>query len=75
MIAVSKLMKRKVKKIFFEGISNFKIFNLTFCSMKLPTTKILPILQGTRQRGGRTGQRQTRYLYWTIARIYISLVL
>ena len=34
-------MKRKIKKIFFEIISNNKIF-----SMKLPTTKILSNLQG-----------------------------
>ena len=50
-ISVSYLMKRKIKKIFYEVISNTKIFNIKFCSMKLPTTKILPNLQGTRQGG------------------------
>ena len=45
MIAVSYLMKRKVKKIFLEVISNNKIFYLKFYSMKLPTTKFLPNLQ------------------------------
>ena len=49
-IAVSYLIKRKIKKIFYEVISNTKIFNLKFCSMKLPTTKDLPNLQGTWQR-------------------------
>ena len=58
MIAVSYLMKRKIKKIFLELISNTKIFNIKFCSMKLPTTEILPNLQGTRRRG--TGQRRIR---------------
>ena len=51
MIAVSYIMKRKIKKIFFEVISNSKIFNIIF-STKLSTTKIFPNLQGTRQRGG-----------------------
>ena len=30
MIAVSYIMKRKIKKIFFEVISNSKIFNINF---------------------------------------------
>ena len=46
MIVVSYLMKRKIKRIFLEVISNTKTFNIKFCSMKLPTTKILPNLQG-----------------------------
>ena len=45
-------MKRKIKKIFFEVISNTKILNIKFCSIIFPTTKILPYLQGTRQGGG-----------------------
>ena len=51
MIALSYIMKRKIKKIFFEVISNSKILNIFF-STKLSTTKILPNLQGARQRGG-----------------------
>ena len=51
MIAVSYLMERKIKKIFFEVISNLKIFNIKFCSMKLPTTKIFQNLQGL-DKGG-----------------------
>ena len=39
-------MKRKIKKIFLEVISNTKIFNIKFCSMKLTMIKILPNLQG-----------------------------
>ena len=49
MIAVSYQMKRKIKKIYLEVISNTKIFYIKFSSMKLPTTKILPNLQGTGQ--------------------------
>ena len=60
MIAVSYLMKRKIKK-FFDVISNTKIFNIKFFSMKLPTNKILPKLKGTRQGGG-TGQYRIRYI-------------
>ena len=45
-IAVSYLMKRKIKKIFLELISNTKNFNIKFCLMKLPTTEIFPNSQG-----------------------------
>ena len=45
MIAVSYLMKRKIKKIFLELISNIKIFNIIFFN-EITTTKILPNLQG-----------------------------
>ena len=45
MIAISYLMKRKIKKIILEVIFNIKIF-LEFCSMKMPTTTILENLQG-----------------------------
>ena len=65
MIVVSYSMKRKIKKIFLELFSNTKIFNIKFCSMKLPTTKILPNLQGELEKGGEldeggTGQRRIR---------------
>ena len=46
MIVVSYLMKRKIKKIFFEIIFNTKILNIKFCSVINLTTKILPNLQG-----------------------------
>ena len=46
MIAVSYLMKRKIKKIFLELVSNTNIFNIKFCSINMPTTKILSNLQG-----------------------------
>ena len=55
MIAVSYLMKGKFKKIFFELIFNTKNFNIKFCSMNLPTTKILFNLQGE------IGQSRIRY--------------
>ena len=48
--------EKKLKKIFFEVITNTKIIKIF--SMKLPTTKILSNLQGTRQKG--TGQRRIR---------------
>ena len=52
MIAVSYIMKIKIKKIFFEVIPNSKILNIIF-STKLSTSKIFPNLQGAnRQRGG-----------------------
>ena len=46
MIAVSYLMKKNIKKIFLELISNTKIFNIKFYSMIFPTIEILPNLQG-----------------------------
>ena len=52
MIAVSYIVKRKIKKIFFEVISNSKIFNIIFFSTKLSTTKIFPKLQGGLDKGG-----------------------
>ena len=36
-------------KIFLEVISNTNILNIKFCSIKLPTTKILPNLQGAKK--------------------------
>ena len=47
-IAVSYLIKIKIKNIFLEVIFNAKIFYIF--SMKLPTTKILSNLLRTRQR-------------------------
>ena len=57
MIAVSYLMKIKIKKIFIEVISNTKVLYIKFCSMKLPTTKVLPNLQEVIDKG-ETGQRR-----------------
>ena len=51
-------MKRKIKKIFFELISNFKIFNIIFFN-EMINDQDFPKLTGggldkggTRQRGG-----------------------
>ena len=44
LLFVSYLIKRKIKKIIFEVISNTKIFFIIF-SMKLQTTKILSNFQ------------------------------
>ena len=48
-------MKRKIKKIFFEVISNSKIFNEMVNDQDFPK-----LTGGTRQRRG-TGQRRIRY--------------
>ena len=45
MTAVSYMIKRKIKKIFLEVISNSKIFNIKFYLMKLLTNKIFQNLQ------------------------------
>ena len=53
-------MKRKIMKIFFEVISNSKIFKIIFFN-KIVNDQDFPKLTGggTRQRGG-TGQRRIR---------------
>ena len=59
MIAVSYLMKRKIKKIFFEVFSNSKIFNIIFFQQNGKQPRFsqtyrrgLDKGEGTRQRGG-----------------------
>ena len=54
MIAVSYIMKRKIKKIFFEVISNSKIFNINFFN-EMVNDQDFPKLTGG------TGQRRIRY--------------
>ena len=60
MIAVSYIMKRKIKKIFFEVISNSKIFNIIFFN-EIVNDQDLPKLTGGLDKGGKTGQRRIRY--------------
>ena len=66
MIAVSYIMKRKIKKIFFEVISNSKIFNINFFQRNSQRPRFSQTYRGTRQRGGGldkgggTGQRRIR---------------
>ena len=70
MIAVLYLIK---KKIFFAVIFNTKIFYIKFCSIKLPTTKILPSSQDeTRQRGG-TRQCRIHYIFLFNAEILLII--
>ena len=38
--------ENKIKNIYFKAVSNTKNLNIKFCSIKLPTIKILPNLQG-----------------------------
>ena len=52
MIAVSYIMKRKMKKIFFEVISNSKIFNINFFLLNCQRPRFSQIYRGARQRGG-----------------------
>ena len=52
--------KEKLRKSFFEIISNTKIFYINFFPMKLPTTENLLNLQGGLDKGGGTGQRRIR---------------
>ena len=59
MIAVSYIMKRKIKKIFFEVISNSKIFNIIFFN-EIVNDQDFPKLTGGLDKGGGTGQRRIR---------------
>ena len=52
MIAVSYIMKRKIKKIFFEVISNSKIFNIIFFNEIVNDQDFPKLTGGARQRGG-----------------------
>ena len=52
MIAVSYLMKRKFKKIFYEVISNSKIFNIIFFQRNCQRPRFSQTYRGTRQREG-----------------------
>ena len=44
-------MKRKIKKIFFEVISNSKIFNIIFFNEIVNDQDFAKLTGGTRQRG------------------------
>ena len=46
-------MKRKIKKIFFEVISNFKIFNIIFFLNEIANDQDFPKLTGGLDKGGR----------------------
>ena len=52
MIAVSYIMNKKIKKIFFEVISNSKIFNIIFFNEIVNDQDFTKLTGGTRQRGG-----------------------
>ena len=60
MIAVSYIMKRKIKKIFFEVISNSKIFKIIFFN-EIVNDQDFPKLTGGGLDKGGTGQRRIRY--------------
>ena len=51
MIAVSYLMKKKIKKIIFELISNTKIFNINFVQRNCQQPRFYQTYRGIRQRG------------------------
>ena len=65
MIAVSYIMNIKIKKIFFEVISNSKIFKINFFQRNCQRPKFSQTYRGTRQRG--TGKRRIRSLGNTIS--------
>ena len=65
MIAVSYLMKRKIKKVFFEIISNTKIFYIIFFN-EVTNDQDYAKLTGGLDKGG-TGQRRIRYLIFLIS--------
>ena len=50
MIAVSYIMKSKIKKIFFEVISNFKFFNIHFFQRNGQRPRFSQTYRGTEQR-------------------------
>ena len=52
MIAVSYIMKRKIKKIYFEVISNSKVFNINFFQQNCQRPRFSQTYRGTRQREG-----------------------
>ena len=51
MIVVSYIMKRKIKKVFFEVISNSKIFNINFFQQTV-NDEYFPNLQRGLDKGG-----------------------
>ena len=59
MIAVSYIMKIKIKKIFFEIISNTKIFKINFSLNEVANDRDFVKLTGGLDKGG-TGQRRIR---------------
>ena len=65
MIAVSYIMKRKIKKIFFEVIFNSKIFNIFFFN-EIVNDQDFPKLTG--------GTRQRRIRYLTLLQIILVVI-
>ena len=61
MIAVSYIMKIKLRNFFFEVISNSKSFNIIFFNEMVNDQDFPKLTGGTRQRGGGIGQRRIRY--------------
>ena len=60
MIAISYIMTRKIKKIFFEVISNSKIFNITFFNEIVNDQDFSKLTGGLDK--GEAGQRRIRYI-------------
>ena len=52
MIAVSYIMKRKIKKIFYEIISNSKIFNIIFFNEMINDQDFPKLTGGGLDKGG-----------------------
>ena len=74
MIAVSHIMKRKIKKIFFEVICNSKIFKINFFQRNGQRPRISQTYRGgTRQRGDKTKggldnvEYGIRFILWSLS--------
>ena len=61
MIAVSYIMKRKIKKIFFEVISNSKNFNINFFQRKCQRPRLPQTYKGL-DKGGDWTTSNTEYM-------------
>ena len=55
-------MKRKIKKIFFEVISNTKILYIILFNGVTNNQNFVKLIRGI-DKGGGTGQRRIRYLF------------
>ena len=75
MIAVSYIMKRKIKKIFFEIISNSKIFNINFFKRNGQQPRFSQTYRGGLDKGGDWTTSNTVYIILWIQFCKIKLII